>query len=75
MLNTGNVNRVNVQTSKHRPRLRVNAVGIYLDCIHLGVDGQFRVGDRYWIGGGYLYDVNDEKWRPSITGRLNVIDW
>lgn len=69
------VNRLKLQTEKKPSTLRINALGIYHDGLHAGADGQIRVGGRYWLGGGYLYDFTDKEWKPIFTGRFAIIDW
>lgn len=69
------VNRLKFQTEKSPSTLRVNAMGMYDKGLHAGAEGQLRVGGRYWVGGGYLYDFENNEWRPIFTGRFAIIDW
>ena len=69
------VNRIKFNTNKKASTLRVNALAMYHDGMHGGVDGQIRIIGRYWLGGGYLYDFEGKEWKPVVTVRYNVIDW
>lgn len=69
------VKRIKFEPTPARSRLRVNAVALYHDGFHAGGDGQIRIGSRYWIGGGYLYDFDEGLWKPMFTGKMNLVDW
>lgn len=69
------VNRIKFATEKKASTLTVNALAMYHNGMHAGVDGQIRVIGRYWFGGGYLYDFDGKEWRPILTAKYNVIDW
>lgn len=69
------VNRIKFATQKKASTLKVDALAMYHDGMHAGVDGQFRIVGKYWLGGGYLYDFDAKEWKPIITTRLNLIDW
>ena len=68
------MNRVKFETKKRPSTLRINTLGMYHDGFHAGADGQIRIGGRYWLGGGYLYDFDGKEWRPIFTGRISIID-
>lgn len=69
------VNRVKFATQKAPSTLRINAMAMYHDGFHAGADGQVRIGSRYWVGGGYLYDFNSGEWRPMLSTRFVMIDF
>lgn len=70
------VSRIKFEPTPPKTKFQVNAVASYYNGgLHSGVDGQVRIGSRYWLGGGYIYDFNKEKWNPIFTTRFSVIDW
>ncbi|MNK92971.1 hypothetical protein D3C87_1131130 [compost metagenome] len=68
------VKRVKIEAA-NRSRLEVNAVGLYhKNSLNTGFEGTFKK-DRFSIGAGGVYDMNEKQWNPIVIAKFKILDF
>ncbi|KGE14610.1 hypothetical protein DI53_1639 [Sphingobacterium deserti] len=68
------VKRVKFEVKEPLFKVDFNASTFYTDRLNIGLDGGVNIG-RTRIGGGYFYDMVDERWRPLVSIKFKLIDF
>lgn len=66
------VERIKIATQQRSDVFELNAITLYDRGLYMGFDSRLNIG-RFSIGGAYVYSLDDQKWRPIITARGNLI--
>lgn len=68
------VKRVKIEAA-NRSRLEINAIGLYHNkAVNAGFEGTFKK-DRFSIGAGGVYDMNERQWNPIIIAKFKILDF
>lgn len=67
------VKRIKFEPKDPFVKVDINASSYYTDRLNLGFDGGVHFG-RTRVGGGYFYDMVDNKWRPLVNVKFNILE-